>query len=79
MGVPVLSTNSGSFPEIIFSGVNGYLADNLVDGNVNNYVRDLLRDNKTFEEAMFNCIEKSINYDWKITARDIEEIYKLIV
>ena len=79
MGVPVLSTNSGSFPEIIFSGVNGYLADNLVDGNVNNYVRDLLRDNKTFEEAMFNCIEKSKNYDWKITARDIEEIYNLIL
>ena len=79
MGVPVLSTNSGSFPEIIFSGVNGYLADNLVDGNVNNYVRDLLRDNKMFEEVMFNCIEKSINYDWKITARDIEEIYRIIV
>ena len=79
MGVPVLSNNSGSFPEIIFSGVNGYLADNLVDGNVNNYVRDLLRDNKTFEEAMFNCIEKSKNYDWKITARDIEEIYRIIV
>ena len=79
MGVPVLSTNSGSFPEIIFSGVNGYLADNLVDGNVNNYVRDLLRDNKTFEEAMFNCIEKSKNYDWKITARDIEEIYRIVV
>ena len=79
MGVPVLSTNSGSFPEIIFNGVNGYLADNLVDGNVNNYVSDLLRDNKTFKEAMFNCIEKSINYDWKITAREIDEIYKLIV
>ena len=79
MGVPVLSTNSGSFPEIIFNGVNGYLADNLVDGNVNNYVSDLLRDNKTFKKAMFNCIEKSINYDWKITARDIEEIYRIIV
>ena len=79
MGVPVLSTNRGSFPEIIFSGVNGYLADNLVDGNVNNYVSNLLRDNKTFKEAMFNCIEKSINYDWKITAREIDEIYKLIV
>ena len=79
MGVPVLSTNSGSFPEIIFNGVNGYLADNLVDGNVNNYVSNLLRDNKTFKEAMFNCIEKSINYDWKITAREIDEIYKLIV
>ena len=79
MGVPVLSTNSGSFPEIIFNGVNGYLADNLVDGNVNNYVSDLLRDNKTFKEAMFNCIEKSVNYDWKITAREIDEIYKLIV
>ena len=55
------------------------MADNLVDGNVNNYVSDLLRDNKTFKEAMFNCIEKSINYDWKITAREIDEIYKLIV
>ena len=79
MGVPVLSTNSGSFPEIIFNGINGYLADNLVDGNVNHYVSDLLRDNKTFKEVMFNCIEKSINYDWKITARDIEEIYRIIV
>ena len=79
MGVPVLSTNSGSFPEIIFNGVNGYLADNLVDGNVNNYVRNLLQDKKMFEEVMFNCIEKSINYDWKLTARDIEEIYSLIL
>jgi len=79
MGVPVLSTNSGSFPEIIFNGVNGYLADNLVDGNVNNYVRNLLQDKKMFEEIMFNCIEKSINYDWKLTARDIEEIYSLIL
>lgn len=79
MGVPVLSTNSGSFPEIIFSGVNGYLADNLVDGNVNNYVRDLLRDNKTFEEAMFNCIEKSKKYDWKNTAMEIENLYNSII
>ena len=79
MGVPVLSTNSGSFPEIIFSGVNGYLADNLVDGNVNNYVRNLLQDNKMFDEVMLNCIEKSKNYDWKLTARDIEEIYNLIL
>ena len=79
MGVPVLSTNSGSFPEIIFNGVNGYLADNLVDGNVNNYVRNLLQDNKMFDEVMLNCIEKSKNYDWKLTARDIEEIYSLIL
>lgn len=79
MGVPVLSNNSGSFPEIIFSGVNGYLADNLVDGNVNNYVRDLLRDNKTFEEAMFNCIEKSKKYDWKNTAMEIENLYSSII
>ena len=79
MGVPVLSTNSGSFPEIISNGVNGYLANNLVDGNVNNYVRNLLQDNKMFEEVMLNCIEKSINYDWKITTRNIEEIYSLIL
>ena len=79
MGVPVLSTNSGSFPEIIFSGVNGYLADNLLVGNINNYVVNLLQDNRKFEEVMFNCIEKSKKYDWKNTAMEIENLYSSII
>ena len=79
MGVPVLSTNSGSFPEIIFNGVNGYLADNLLVGNINNYVVNLLQDNREFEEVMFNCIEKSKKYDWKNTAMEIENLYSSII
>ena len=79
MGVPVLSTNSGSFPEIIFNGVNGYLADNLLVGNINNYVVNLLQDNRKFEEVMFNCIEKSKKYDWKNTAMEIENLYSSII
>ena len=79
MGVPVLSTNSGSFPEIIFNGVNGYLADNLLVGNINKYVVNLLQDNREFEEVMFNCIEKSKKYDWKNTAMEIENLYSSII
>ena len=79
MGVPVLSTNSGSFPEIIFNGVNGYLADHLLVGNINNYVVNLLQDNRKFEEVMFNCIEKSKKYDWKNTAMEIENLYSSII
>ena len=79
MGVPVLSTNSGSFPEIIFNGVNGYLTDNLLVGNINNYVINLLQDKREFEEVMLNCIEKSKKYDWKNTTMEIENLYSSIV
>jgi D-inositol-3-phosphate glycosyltransferase len=76
MGVPVLTTNSGSLNEIVESNKNGYYSENLIDGNVNIFVKDLLNNNKKFNEIMLNCFEKSNTYNWANTATRIENLYK---
>ena len=76
MGVPVLTTNSGSVLEIVESNENGYYAESLIDVNVNNFVKELLNNNDKFEEIMLNCLEKSKAYSWTNTTREIEILYK---
>ena len=75
MGVPVLTTNSGSVLEIVESNVNGYYSESLIDGNVNNFVKELLNNNDKFHEIMLNCLDKSKAYSWANTAREIEILY----
>ena len=79
MGVPVLTTNNGSMKEIIVNNENGYLAENLVDGNVNTFVKDVLNNDKKFDEIKMNCIEKSKQYDWLETAKNTENLYRHLV
>ena len=79
MGVPVLTTNSGSLLEIVEHNKNGFYSENLIDGNVNNYVKDLLNNNKKFDEITRNCLEKSKRYNWAETAKEIENIYQLLI
>ena len=76
MGVPVLTTNSGSLLEIVENNKNGYYSDNLIDGNVNNFVKELLNNKNKFDETMMNCLEKSKAYSWANTAKEIENLYK---
>tara|TARA_A200000113_G_C8813653_1_gene338055 strand:- start:39 stop:1178 length:1140 start_codon:yes stop_codon:yes gene_type:complete len=76
MGVPVLTSNRGSLIEIIENDKNGYLSENLLDSNVNNFVLNLLNDNKKFEEISSSCIEKSKKYDWKNTSKILQNIYQ---
>ena len=79
MGVPVLTTNSGSLLEIVEHNKNGFYSENLIDGNVNNYVKDLLNNNKKFDEITINCLEKSKRYNWAETAKEIENFYQLLI
>ena len=79
MGVPVLTINNGSLMEIIENNKNGYLSENLVDKDVNNFVSNLLNEDKKFEEVSLTCIEKSKKYDWENTSQMIENIYKELV
>ncbi len=79
MGVPVLSTNNGSLMEIIENNKNGYLSENLVDKNVNNFVNSLLNENKKFEEVSSLCIEKSKKYDWGNTSKILQNLYTELV
>ena len=79
MGIPVLSTNNGSLMEIIENNKNGFLAENLIDSNVNNFVNNLFNDDTKYEEIYLSCIEKSNKYDWVKTANELENLYKQLV
>jgi glycosyltransferase involved in cell wall biosynthesis len=79
MGVPVLTTNQGSLSEIIENNVNGYLAEELINSRVNNFVKNLLHDDKQFQNFQMNCHEKSKKFDWTITAKELENLYKLVL
>ena len=79
MGVPVLSVNNGSLMEVIENNKNGYLSENLLDGNVNNFVNNLLNDKKKFKEIESACIEKSKQYDWETTSKNLNKIYESLV
>ena len=79
MGVPVLTINNGSLMEIIENNKNGYLSENLIDKDVNNFVSNLLNEDKKFEEVSLTCIEKSKKYDWENTSEILQNIYKELV
>ena len=79
MGVPVLTTNNGSLMEIIENNKNGYLSENLIDSNVNNFVNNLFNDVTKYEGIHLSCIEKSKKYDWMKTANELESLYQQLV
>ena len=79
MGVPVLTINNGSLMEIIENNKNGYLSENLIDIEVNNFVKNLLNEYEKFEEISLSCIEKSKKYDWVKTSSNIEKEYELLL
>jgi len=79
MGVPVLTTNNGSLMEIIENNKNGYLSENLIDSNVNNFVNNLFNNVTKYEEIHLYCIEKSKKYDWMKTANELESLYQQLV
>ena len=79
MGVPVLTTNNGSLMEIIENNKNGYLSENLIDSNVNNFVNNLFNNVAKYEEIHLSCIEKSKKYDWMKTANELESLYQKLV
>ena len=79
MGVPVLTINNGSLMEIIENNKNGYLSENLIDKDVNNFVSHLLNEVRKFEEVSLSCIEKSKKYDWENTSEILQNIYKELV
>ena len=79
MGVPVLTTNNGSLMEIIENNKNGYLSEKLIDGNVNNFVKNLLNDEEKFKEVTNYCFEKSKKYSWIKTTDNLDSIYRSLI
>ena len=76
MGVPILSINTGSLIEIIENNKNGYFAEDFMDNQANNFVKDLLNDDDYFNNVMNQCIQKSEKYNWEMTADSLLKTYQ---
>jgi glycosyltransferase involved in cell wall biosynthesis len=76
MGLPILSINTGSLIEIIENNKNGYFAEDFLDIDANNFVKNLINNDDYFNMAMINCIQKSEKYNWETTADSLFETYQ---
>ena len=76
MGLPILSINTGSLIEIIENNKNGYFAEDFLDIDANNFVKNLINDDDYFNMVMIDCIQKSEKYSWNTTADSLFKTYQ---
>lgn len=74
-GTPVVAYSTGSIPEIVEDGVNGYLVNYKDIDKAAEILDYILEDENTIKYLSKRSYELSLKYDWNITA---EEYYKYI-
>ena len=79
LGVPVLSTNQGSFKEIISNNENGLVAKSFDDVQVYDFIIKLFEDDKYRSQVINNAVKNSLVFNWEITAENLKKAYKNIV
>ena len=78
LGVPVLSTNQGSFKEIISNNENGLVAKSFDDVQVYDFIIKLFEDDKYRSQVINNAVKNSLVFNWEITAENLRKAYKNI-
>ena len=78
LGVPVLSTNQGSFREIISNNENGLVAKSFEDVQVYDFIIKLFEDDKYRSRVINNAVKNSLVFNWEITAENLRKAYKNI-
>ena len=78
LGVPVLSTNQGSFKEIISNNENGLVAKSFDDVQVYDFIIKLFEDDKYRSQVINNAVKNSLVFNWEITAENLKKAYKNI-
>ena len=76
MGVPVFTTNNGSMKEIVTNKENGYLVEDIKEENMYILIKNLINDDKYFEEVMTKCMKKSKEYHWEKTTDSLLRLYQ---
>ena len=76
MGVPVFTTNNGSMKEIVTNKENGYLVEDIKEENMYILIKNLINDDKYFEEVMTKCMQKSKEYHWEKTTDSLLRLYQ---
>ena len=60
-------------------GFSKLISENLIDGRVNNFVKNLLTDDKKFKGMSKYCLEKSKKYDWVSTSEQLVDMYEGLI
>jgi len=71
-GVPVISSNSSSLPEIVGDG--GIMVDPDKPDEIFRAMKEILKNKELKEELIRKGLEKSKEFDWKKTAREFLDI-----
>ena len=78
LGVPVLSTNQGSFKEIISNNENGLVAKSFDDVQVYDFIIKLFEDDEYRSQVINSAVKNSLVFNWEITAENLKKAYKNI-
>ena len=79
LGVPVLSTNQGSFKEIISNNENGLVAKSFDDVQVYDFIIKLFEDDEYRFQVINNAVKSSLVFNWEITAENLKKAYKKVI
>tara|TARA_B110000914_G_scaffold177149_1_gene158652 strand:+ start:250 stop:1392 length:1143 start_codon:yes stop_codon:yes gene_type:complete len=76
LGVPVLSTNQGSFKELISNNENGLVAKSFDDVQVYNFIIKLFEEAEYRSQLINSSVKNSLEFNWEITAQNLKKAYK---
>ena len=79
LGVPVLSTNQGSFKEIISNNENGLVAKSFDDVQVYDFIIKLFEDDEYRSQVINSAVKNSLVFNWEITAENLKKAYKKVI
>jgi len=75
-GVPVISSNNSSIPEVV--GSAGVLIDPDRSEEIFQSMKMILEDGKMRENLMKEGFQKSMEFDWKKTARAVLDVFNVV-
>ena len=79
LGVPVLSTNQGSFKEIISNNENGLVAKSFDDVQVYDFIIKLFEDDEYSSQLINSAVKNSLVFNWEITAENLKKAYEKVI
>jgi len=67
-GIPLLSTPVGMVPELIESGVNGFIVSDFNVKSIVNILKKIIDDKELLQSIADNGLQTARNFDWKLIA-----------
>ena len=77
-GLPVLGVNKYAIPDLVSSGVNGYIAEPFNEDEIKEYLIRLIDNPTLIEKFGKKSVEMAQEHDLKNVIKDLEVLYKKI-